>query len=228
MKSGMLAAEAMFDSISKIPSIAELEERGIEKVVESPINLNSYEKAFKNSWVYDELYEVRNIRPSFNHALFGRLGGMAYSGIDSLLLRGQVAWTFNHHESDAFLTDPAEKYEPIDYPKPDNKISFDILTSVSRTGTFHNEDEQCHLRLPDQDLQKHAEKAYPKWKGIESRFCPAGVYEYVPDETSPLGVKFQINGQNCIHCKTCDIKVPTQDINWVVPEGGDGPKYTLT
>ncbi|CUS20830.1 LAQU0S01e15588g1_1 [Lachancea quebecensis] len=228
MKSGMLAADAMFDSISKIPSISELEEKGIEKVVESPINLDSYERAFKNSWIYDELYEVRNIRPSFNHALFGRLGGMAYSGIDSLLLRGQVAWTFNHHESDAFLTDVAEKYEPIDYPKPDNKISFDILTSVSRTGTYHNEDEQCHLRVPDQDLQKHAEKAYPKWKGVESRFCPAGVYEYVQDETSPLGVKFQINGQNCIHCKTCDIKVPTQDIDWVVPEGGDGPKYTLT
>lgn len=228
MKSGMLAADEIFNAVSQLRTIAELEEDGIEEIVEKPLNLESYERAFKNSWVYEELYAVRNIRPSFNHPLLGRLGGMAYSGLDSMILKGQVAWTFSHHESDATLTDVADKYEPIDYPKPDGKISFDILTSVSRTGTYHDEDEQCHLRVPEQDLQKHAEKAYPKWKGIESRFCPAGVYEYVPDESNPLGVKFQINGQNCIHCKTCDIKVPTQDINWVVPEGGDGPKYTLS
>ncbi|SCU91131.1 LADA_0F08262g1_1 [Lachancea dasiensis] len=228
MKTGMIAAECMFNIISKLPSIESLEERGIEEVLTSPIDLKLYDEKFKQSWVHEELYEVRNIRPSFGHPLLGRLGGMAYSGLDSLLLKGQVAWTFQHHQSDAAVTDTAEKYEPIDYPKPDGKISFDILTSVSRTGTYHDEDEQCHLRVPDQDLDQHAQKAFPNWQGIESRFCPAGVYEYVEDEGSPLGVKFQINGQNCIHCKTCDIKVPTQDINWVVPEGGDGPKYTLT
>ncbi|SCU84370.1 LANO_0C01178g1_1 [Lachancea nothofagi CBS 11611] len=228
MKTGMLAADAMYEVISKMPTIESMENEGIEQVVTNPLNLESYEKSFRNSWVFEELYEVRNIRPSFNHPLFGRLGGMAYSGLDSLLLKGQVAWTFNHHESDSAVTETADKFEPIEYPKPDGKISFDILTSVSRTGTYHDEDEQCHLRVPDQDLEKHAELAYPKWKGIESKFCPAGVYEYVADESSPLGVKFQINGQNCIHCKTCDIKVPTQDINWVVPEGGDGPKYSLT
>ncbi|SCU79946.1 LAME_0B01046g1_1 [Lachancea meyersii CBS 8951] len=228
MKTGMMAAESMFEAISKMPSIEQLEEEGVDGVVTSPLNLQEYDKSFKNSWVYDELFAVRNIRPSFNHPLLGRLAGMAYSGVDSLLLNGQVAWTFKHHESDAAVTDLADKYEPIDYPKPDGKISFDILTSVSRTGTYHDEDERCHLRVPEQDLEKHASKAYPKWKGTESRFCPAGVYEYVGDENSALGVKFQINSQNCIHCKTCDIKDPTQDINWEVPEGGDGPKYTLT
>lgn len=227
MKTGLMAAEKIFETVTKLPTLSELEEQGIEEIVKKPINLESYEKAFKNSWVYDELFEVRNIRPSFN-SLLGGLGGMMYSGVDSLLLKGQVAWTFHHHESDAKLTRPAEEYKPIEYPKPDGEISFDILTSVSRTGTYHDEDEKCHLRVPEQDLQKHAQAAYPRWKGVESRFCPAGVYEYVEDEASPLGVKFQINSQNCIHCKTCDIKVPTQDIDWVVPEGGDGPKYTLT
>lgn len=228
MKSGILAAEKIFEVLIKLPSLSELEENGIEELVESPIDLESYETAFKGSWIYDELYAVRNVRPSFGSALLGGYGGMVYSGIDSFLLKGQVAWTFHHHESDAAVTQSADRFEPIEYPKPDGKISFDILTSVSRTGTYHDDDERCHLRVPEQDLVKHTEAAYPKWKGIESRFCPAGVYEYVEDETSPLGVKFQINSQNCIHCKTCDIKVPTQDINWEVPEGGDGPKYSIT
>ncbi|QEU59775.1 Cir2 [Kluyveromyces lactis] len=228
MKSGMLAAEKSFEEIIKLPTLEELEASETEKLVEHPINLESYETAFKESWIYEELYEVRNIRPSFGATPLGGFGGMAYSGVDSYILKGRVPWTFHHHASDAAITASADKYKPIDYPKPDGKITFDILTSVSRTGTYHDDDEKCHLRVPEQDTEKHAAIAYPKWKGIESRFCPAGVYEYVEDETSPLGVKFQINSQNCIHCKTCDIKVPTQDINWEVPEGGDGPKYTLT
>lgn len=227
MKSGMLAAEEMFKVISKMPSLEELEEQGIEELTEKPIDLDDYDTAFKNSWIYKELYAVRNVRPSFNSFL-GGYGGMIYSGLDTFLLRGRVPWTFKFHESDSSVTEPASKHKPIDYPKPDGIISFDIMTSVSRTGTNHDEDEQCHLRVPNQDLEKHAQAAYPKWKGIENRFCPAGVYEYIKDESEPLGVKFQINSQNCIHCKTCDIKDPTQDINWVVPEGGDGPKYSLT
>lgn len=227
IKSGMLAAEKMYEVISSLPSLEELEEAETEELVEKAIDLESYETAFKNSWIYEELYSVRNIRPSFNTRL-GGLGGMIYSGIDSFIFKGRTPWTFGFHESDASVTESANKYKPIEYPKPDGEITFDVLTSVSRTGTYHDEDEKCHLRVPDQDLQKHAEITYPKYKGIENRFCPAGVYEYVEDESSPLGVKFQINGQNCIHCKTCDIKVPTQDINWVVPEGGDGPKYSLT
>lgn len=227
MKSGMIAAEKMFEAISKLPALEELEETEAGNLVEKPIDLESYEQGFRDSWVYKELYSVRNMRPSFNTRL-GGYGGLVYSGIDSFILKGHTPWTFSFHESDAAVTETADKYKPIDYPKPDDEITFDILTSVSRTGTYHDEDEKCHLRVPDQDLEKHAEAAYPKYKGIENRFCPAGVYEYVKDEKSPLGVKFQINAQNCIHCKTCDIKVPTQDINWVVPEGGDGPKYSLT
>lgn len=227
MKSGMLAAEKMYEAISPLSSLEELEESEDEQLLERPIDLESYESAFKNSWIYEELYSVRNMRPSFNSP-FGTYGGMVYSGLDSFILKGRTPWTFGFHESDAAVTESADKYKPIEYPKPDGEITFDILTSVSRTGTYHNEDEKCHLRVPDQDLQRHAEAAYPKFKGIENRFCPAGVYEYVKDENSPLGVKFQINSQNCIHCKTCDIKVPTQDIDWVVPEGGGGPKYSLT
>lgn len=228
MKTGMIAAEEAFAIISKLPALEDLEETNGNNLGETPINLENYEVAFKNSWVYDELYEVRNIRPSFGTALLGNYGGMIYSGIDSLLLKGQVAWTFNHHNSDATTTEPASYYEPIEYPLPDGKISFDILTSVSRTGTYHNDDEKCHLRVPQQDLQHYADKSFPIWQGIESRFCPAGVYEYIQDNNTSIGVRFQINSQNCIHCKTCDIKSPTQDINWVVPEGGTGPKYFLT
>ncbi|AEY96604.1 FADR387Wp [Eremothecium gossypii FDAG1] len=227
MKTGMLAAEEIFKALAPLPSLSELEEMDGASLVETPINLESYEAAFRKSWVYDELWQVRNIRPSFGSKL-GGYGGMAYSAVDSYILKGRGPWTFHHHKSDAAVTGPASEYRKIEYPSPDGKISFDILTSVSRTGTYHDEDELCHLRVPDQDPKLHTAKAYPKWKGIESRFCPAGVYEYVEDSSSPEGVKFQINSQNCIHCKTCDIKVPTQDIDWVVPEGSDGPKYTLT
>ena len=231
VKTGMLAAESIFNRISPMEKIMTEEDEEydpeIHDVEEPSIDLPEYEKAYKNSWVYDELYEVRNLRPSFGSGL-GLIGGIAYSGLDSLLLKGQVAWTFDHHKSDAELTKPADQYEKIDYPKPDGKVTFDILTSVSRTGTHHDEDERNHLRIPDQDPEEHTEKAWPKFKGVENRFCPAGVYEYVEDETSKHGVKFQINSQNCIHCKTCDIKVPTQDINWTVPDGGDGPKYVMT
>ncbi|CDK26857.1 unnamed protein product [Kuraishia capsulata CBS 1993] len=213
MKSGMMAAEEIH--------------KALETESDQPIDLASFQTAYENSWVRDELFEVRNVRPSFSTPL-KLWGGMATSGIVTLLTKGREPITLNHHQSDAYLTKSADEYPKIEYPKPDGKLSFDILTSVSRTGTSHGEDERCHLRVPDQDLEKHAEKAYPKWQGVEQRFCPAGVYEYLEDETSPLGVKFQINSQNCIHCKTCDIKVPTQDIDWAVPEGGDGPKYQMT
>jgi electron-transferring-flavoprotein dehydrogenase len=231
MKSGMLAAECIYNKISAMDKIMTEEDEeydaDIHDVEEPFIDLPEFESAYKNSWIYEELYEVRNLRPSFNSGL-GFLGGVCYSGLDSLLFKGQVAWTFQHHGSDALLTRSADQYEKIDYPKPDGKISFDILTSVSRTGTYHDEDEKNHLRIPDQDMEKHTDIAWPKFQGVENRFCPAGVYEYVADDISKHGVKFQINSQNCIHCKTCDIKVPTQDINWTVPEGGDGPKYVMT
>ncbi|KAK9363966.1 hypothetical protein V1504DRAFT_414791 [Lipomyces starkeyi] len=213
MKSGMLAAESAYNAITS------------DTTNESAIALYDYEDNFKKSWIFEELNEVRNVRPSFHNPL-GMYGGILYSGLDTLLLKGRVPWTFHHKASDAASTHPADKFKPIDYPKPDGKLSFDLLTSVARTGTMHDEDEPVHLQVKDWDA--HTTATYPKYKGVESRFCPAGVYEYIPDETKKEGVRFQINSQNCIHCKTCDIKAPAQDINWVCPEGGDGPKYMLT
>ncbi|KAK7207617.1 hypothetical protein BZA70DRAFT_271787 [Myxozyma melibiosi] len=215
MKSGMMAAESAFDAIVD----------STESSSTSPIVLETYEKTFEKSWVRDELYEVRNIRPSFDNKL-GMYGGILYSGLDTMLLKGRVPWTFHHRHTDAEMTKPADQFEKIEYPKPDGVVSFDLLTSVARTGTMHDEDEPVHLKVADWDA--HTAASFPKYQGVENRFCPAGVYEYVPDETKPEGVRFQINSQNCIHCKTCDIKVPTQDIDWECPEGGDGPKYMLT
>lgn len=222
MKLGMVAAEAIFEAVKEMDVVDE--ETDFEEL---PLDLQSYEENLKLSWVYEELYEVRNVRPSFNGPL-GFLGGLAHSGFTTLVSKGLEPWTLQHKHTDAEATKPASEFSPKEYPKPDGKLTFDILTSVSRTGTYHQEDEPCHLRIPQQNHRKHAEISFPKFKGIEQKFCPAGVYEYIEDEEEPLGVKFNINSQNCIHCKTCDIKVPAQDINWEVPEGGDGPKYYMT
>ncbi|EEQ36741.1 putative electron transfer oxidoreductase [Clavispora lusitaniae] len=225
MKSGIVAAESIFDAIKELDAVDE--ETDME---ENVFDLAQYEEAFKQSWAYEELYEVRNVRPAFNLAggPLGFLTGLAHSGLTTMITRGSEPWTLSHSHGDAEATRNAKDFSPIEYPKPDGKLTFDILTSVSRTGTYHQDDEPCHLRIPNQDHRKHAELSWPRYKGIEQRFCPAGVYEYVEDENEPLGVKFNINSQNCIHCKTCDIKVPDQDINWTVPEGGDGPKYYMT
>lgn len=225
MKSGMVAAEAIFNRINELGAVDE--ETDMDEHV---LDIQEYEDAFKQSWAYEELYEVRNIRPAFT-ALPGKLGffsGMAQSGLTTMISNGKEPYTLSTRHTDAEATQDASKHKQIEYPKPDGKLTFDILTSVSRTGTYHQEDEPCHLRIPDQDHRKHAERSWPKYRGVEQRFCPAGVYEYVEDENEPLGVKFNINSQNCIHCKTCDIKVPTQDIDWEVPEGGDGPKYYMS
>lgn len=222
LKSGILAAESIFEEIKDLDAV---DETNLEDV--NPIELKTYETAFENSWIYDELHEIRNVRPSFNGPL-GLLGGLAHSGLTTIITKGQEPWTLKHNHTDSGATKEAKHFQPIDYPKPDGKLTFDILTSVSRTGTYHDDDEQCHLRIPEQNYRKHAELSYPKYKGVEQRFCPAGVYEYVENEEEPLGVEFKINSQNCIHCKTCDIKVPDQDIDWAVPEGGGGPKYYMT
>lgn len=224
MKSGMVAAELIFAELKDVDVVDE------DSDMDSPLDLALYEHAFKQSWAYEELYQVRNVRPAFNvlPGPLGFLSGLAHSGLTTMVTHGAEPWTLSTTHTDAEATRPAKHYAPIDYPKPDGKLTFDILTSVSRTGTYHQEDEPCHLRIPGQDHRKHAEKNWEQFRGVEQRFCPAGVYEYVEDETEPLGVKFNINSQNCIHCKTCDIKVPSQDIDWEVPEGGDGPKYYMS
>jgi len=214
MKSGMLAAEAAYKALTLDPGA------GSDSVF-----LYGYEDGLRESWIWPELKAVRNMRPSFDTSL-GIYGGIMYSGLEAFILRGKEPWTFQHHKGDYAATEPADKHQKIEYPKPDGEITFDILTSVSRTGTNHEEDQPVHLQVKDWDA--HAEKEYPLYKGVENRFCPAGVYEYVEDDTKDIGVRFQINAQNCIHCKTCDIKVPDQDITWQTPQGGEGPKYSIT
>ncbi|CAH0560205.1 unnamed protein product [Brassicogethes aeneus] len=208
MKSGMLAAESVYETINGESQ----ETQGFEPRI--------YEEKIKNSWIWKELKAVRNVRPSFHNPM-GLYGGLAYSGF-SIVLGGREPWTLKHGDPDHKRLKPAKECKPIEYPKPDGKISFDLLTSVALTGTNHEGDQPAHLTLMDDAAPVKTNLAL--YDGPEGRFCPAGVYEYVPVESGD-GQKLQINAQNCIHCKTCDIKDPTQNINWVVPEGGGGPAY---
>lgn len=178
MKSGMLAGEAAW--------------KALEQQDPGTVFLYDYEDSLRKSSIWRELKEVRNLRPSF-HSPLGLLGGLAYSGLDTFLLKGRTPWTFKHSVPDHAATKTADKYKKIEYEKPDGKITFDILTSVSRTGTNHEEDQPVHLQV--KDWEAHTNETYPAYKGVENRFCPAGVYEYVEDETKPHGVRFQINSQ---------------------------------
>lgn len=178
MKSGMLAAEAAWTALSQSN--------------DGTVFLYDYEDSLRRSPIWKELKEVRNMRPSF-HTPLGIYGGLAYSGLEAYVLKGRVPWTLKHKLPDHVATKPANQFPKMEYPKPDGKISFDILTSVSRTGTNHEEDQPVHLQVKDWDA--HTDKAYPPFKGLENRFCPAGVYEYVEDASKPHGVRFQINAQ---------------------------------
>jgi electron-transferring-flavoprotein dehydrogenase len=203
----MLAAEATFKSLTAKP--------------QGPVLLTEYETSIKDSWIYEELIQVRNVRPSF-HSPLGLYGGILYSGLDTMFLKGRTPWTFKHPSADHETLKPLASVKPIEYPKPDGVLSFELLESVSRTGTYHEENQPIHLQLK-QGSKPQLEVNYKKFGGPEQKFCPAGVYEYVDQ-----GEKFVINASNCIHCKTCDIKDPSQNIDWTVPEGGGGPKYTNT
>ncbi|XP_054712052.1 electron transfer flavoprotein-ubiquinone oxidoreductase, mitochondrial-like [Uloborus diversus] len=211
MKSAMIAAEAVFDTVtSDTPS---------ESQTMSPEPVE-YERKLKESDVWKELKSVRNIRPSF-HSPLGIYGTMLYTGMFYYLGRGKEPWTLSHHGADYGKLKPASECKPIEYPKPDGVITFDLLSSVALTGTNH-EDQPPHLTLMDDSVP--VDRNLKVFDGPEQRFCPAGVYEYVPTEDGE-GQRLQINAQNCIHCKTCDIKDPSQNINWVTPEGGGGPAY---
>ena len=205
MKSGMLAAESAFEAITgtRVSSTSDTSaqssdptpEQGPEQEVkkqDETIFLYSYEDALRSSWIWPELKAVRNMRPSF-HTSLGIYGGIMYSGLEAYIFRGMVPWTLRHPKPDYAMTLPAEQCTKITYPKADGEITFDILTSVSRTGTNHEEDQPVHLQV--KDWERHAEMEWPKYKGVENRFCPAGVYEYVEDESKELGVRFQINSQ---------------------------------
>lgn len=164
---------------------------------------------------------MRNFKPAFNTGL-GLYGMLAYGGVSQLLFRGREPWTLSHKQPDHAKLLPASQCQEIEYPKPDGKITFDLLSSVALTGTNHEGDQPAHLTLKDDSVLEKLN--YEKFAGPESRYCPAGVYEYVADEATGK-FKLQINAQNCIHCKTCDIKDPSQNINWVAPENGGGPAY---
>ncbi|ETN78636.1 electron-transferring-flavoprotein dehydrogenase [Necator americanus] len=183
----------------------------------------SYQKSMEESYVFKEMKATRNIRPSFNTSL-GWVGGLLYSGLFYVLGRGKEPWTLHHGKPDHEKLMKKDECTPIEYPKPDNEVTFDLLTSVALTGTNHEENQPAHLTLKDDSVPEGVNLAL--YDGPEQRFCPAGVYEYVPREQNPSEMRLQINAQNCIHCKTCDIKDPTQNINWVTPEGGEGPKYS--
>ncbi|KAK9731190.1 hypothetical protein QE152_g13817 [Popillia japonica] len=208
MKSGMLAAESAYEAINGEKQTTE----GFEPI--------AYADKIRNSWIWKELKTVRNCRPSFHNPL-GMYGGLMYSGF-SIMIGGREPWTFSHGGADYTKLKPAKEATPIDYPKPDGKISFDLLSSVALTGTNHEADQPPHLTLKDDSVP--VKQNLGVYDGPEGRFCPAGVYEFVPLESGD-GQRLQINAQNCIHCKTCDIKDPSQNINWVVPEGGGGPAY---
>lgn len=201
IKSGILGADAVMEALS-----ADAEEA------------SSYTERFKSSWLYDELYRARNIRPYFNYGVYF---GLMMSGIDAILMRGKAPYTLGHHGTDHEKLKPAANYKPIEYPKPDGKISFDLLTNLSRANTNHNDDQPAHLKILDS--AKPVDVNLKIYAGPETRYCPAKVYEFVNDENG--NPRLQINFQNCVHCKACDIKDPTQNIDWTVPEGGGGPGY---
>jgi electron-transferring-flavoprotein dehydrogenase len=202
MKSGMLAAEAAFDAI--------IAERAQDE-------LSAYTKAFEQSWLHEELHVARNFKPWMSKGLYT---GTLMVGIDQLIFRGKAPWTLHHTHADHECLKPAAQCQPIVYPKPDGKLTFDRLSSVFISNTNHNEHQPAHLTLKNADVPTQVNLA--QYAGPEARYCPAGVYEYVGESGQQ---RLQINAQNCVHCKTCDIKDPTQNIVWVTPEGGGGPNY---
>ena len=201
MKSGIIAAETIIDHIK------------------NNTELSIYETKFKKSWVFKELHAARNVKPSFG---WGLLFGILFTGLDQILFRGKFPFTLRHKQADHETLKSAEKMPKIDYPKPDGKITFDKTSSVYLTGTNHAENQPVHLQLKDINLPtNYTLKEYDE---PAQRYCPVGVYEIQRDKNNQ-NPKFVINSQNCIHCKTCDIKEPSQNITWVVPEGGGGPRY---
>jgi electron-transferring-flavoprotein dehydrogenase len=204
MMSGILCADAIIGALASS---------------DPPPLLDAYPESLKQSWVWEELYGARNIRPSFHRGLWA---GIVYSGLDTYVFRGRAPWTFKHKE-DHLQLKKASEAPKIDYPKPDGVITFDKLSSVYLSNTIHEENQPIHLTLRDASIPVGVNLAL--YDGPEARYCPAGVYEFVPAEDNAETMRLQINASNCVHCKTCDIKDPRQNIHWVVPEGGGGPNY---
>lgn len=203
IKSGMMAAEAAFDAIKQQRQHDEL---------------NAYTHAFERSWLFEELNKARNFKQWFKK---GRTVGTVMTGLEQLVLKGKMPWSLKNTKPDHAYLQPAAMCAVIDYPKPDGVLTFDRLSSVYLSNTNHEEDEPVHLTLKDASVPVGVNLA--QYAGPESRYCPAGVYEFIKDDNG--ADQLQINAQNCVHCKTCDIKDPTQNIVWVTPQGGEGPVY---
>ena len=204
MKSAMMAAEVIADALKNGD--------------EGQSDLTQYEAVFNDSWLYDELYSTRNFGPAIHK--FGTVLGGAYNTLDQNFFGGKLPFNFKDETPDHASLKPAAECKKIDYPKPDGKLSFDKLSSVFLSNTNHEEEQPVHLKLTDASIP--LAQNLPKYDEPAQRYCPAGVYEIVEEESGP---RFQINSQNCVHCKTCDIKDPAQNITWVTPEGGGGPNY---
>jgi len=202
IKSGMLAADAAFDAV---------------KAGRTSDELTAYPESFRHSWLHEELHRARNFKPSMARGLYA---GTLMVGIDQVVFRGKAPWTMHHLHADHEMLKRKDEVQPIDYPRPDGTLTFDRLSSVFVSNTNHEEDQPAHLTLRNAGIPVGTNLAL--YDGPEQRYCPAGVYEFVD---AGDGKKLQINAQNCVHCKTCDIKDPTQNIVWVVPEGGGGPNY---
>ena len=208
MKSGMLAAEVIFDAIKDNINDADL---------------TIYEEKFQNSWINSELHKARNWGPFLHSGLkwgFKGLLGVAMAALDQFIFRGKLPFTLNHPTPDYACLKKASESKKIEYPKPDGIVSFDKLSSVFLSNTNHEEDQPCHLTLKDASVPISIN--LPEYDEPAQRYCPAGVYEVVEKEGEKI---FQINAQNCVHCKTCDIKDPSQNIIWISPEGMGGPNY---
>ena len=203
MESGMLAAEACFETLK-------------QSTVDMPIEIKTYQHKINTSWLAKELYAVRNVRPGFHYGLWF---GLANAAFETMITHGKSPWTMTYREDYTTLI-PASQAPKINYPKPDGKLTFDRLSSVYLSNTFHEENQPCHLQLRDPSLAISVN--YKEYASPETRYCPAAVYEIIEENSEPC---LQINAQNCIHCKTCDIKDPKQNIVWSTPEGGGGPNY---
>ncbi|GLE07462.1 hypothetical protein PINS_up017773 [Pythium insidiosum] len=223
MKSGMLAAEAAYEALAK-SDVEPVASSGEINPEEPAADISSYESAVESSWIAEELKRVRNCHASFH---YGLVPGLLYSGLSTHVLKGKEPWTLPNETPDSAKTRPAKEFTPIEYPKPDGKLTFDLLSNLQRSGTNHNHDQPAHLRIKPEHTAVPSSESLPVYAGPEQRFCPAKVYEYT-DGSEANGVpQLVINAQNCVHCKCCSIKMPKEYIQWTVPEGGGGPAYEL-
>lgn len=207
MKSGMVAAETIWNRIERDQEIEGQE-------------LSEFETSMQKTWAVKDLKKWRNFKLGFKNSLwFGLIHGFLLN-----FTQGREPWTFKSgNKRDHEYTEPKEKYKPRVYPKKDNKLTFDLLSNLARSGTDHDHDQPAHLKIKE-GMEDWAQKSYDIYGAPEDRFCPAKVYEHIKDEETGE-VRLQINAQNCVHCKTCDIKPPKNYIRWTVPEGSGGPKY---